>query len=76
MWEQHCAPLGVDHSKYKHEVVVHIEGRTAKVISRGSYGAFVERLDLDSGRRLARSVRKPVEDESFIERVRAWFGFK
>ena len=58
VWTQYCPSLGVAHSEYLHEVFVHIEGRTARVISRGSYGTFVERLDLDSGRRLARSVRK------------------
>ena len=58
LWERHCVSLGVMHSEYVHDVFVHIEGRTAKVISRGSSGTFVERLDLDSGRRLARSVRR------------------
>src|SRR5262249_57069 len=58
LWQQHCPPLDVCHSEYRHEVFIHIEGRTARVISRGSSGRFVERLDLDSGRRPARSVRK------------------
>jgi hypothetical protein len=58
IWEQNCAPLGVGHSEYYHDVFAHIEGNTIKVISRGSYGTFVERLDLDSGKRIARSVRK------------------
>jgi hypothetical protein len=74
VWEQACDCVGVDHSKYRHEVVVHLEGNTAKVISRGSYGAFVERLDLDTGRSLARSVRKPDERESIMDRVRRWLG--
>jgi hypothetical protein len=74
VWEQECDPLGVCHSKYKHEVVVHIEGRTARIISRGSYGAFVERLDLDSGRSLARSVRKSEQNDSFVGRLRRWLG--
>jgi hypothetical protein len=58
VWTQYCPPLGVAHSEYLHEVFVHIEGRTARVISRGSYGTFAERLELDSGTRVARSVRK------------------
>jgi hypothetical protein len=58
LWEQECAPLGVGHSEYQHDVFVQVEGRTLKVISRGSQGTLFERLDLDSGRRLARSVRK------------------
>lgn len=74
LWERECAPLGVPHSEYEHLVVVQIEGQTAKVISRGSSGTFVERLDLASGRSLARSVRKAAQDESFVERVRGWLG--
>lgn len=58
LWEQGCVPLGVRHSKYRHDVFVQIEGLTVKVVSRGSYGTFVERLDLDSGNRLARSERR------------------
>ena len=76
LWERGCAPLGVLHSEYEHQVFVQIEGQTAKVISRGSYGTFVERLDLASGRSLARSVRKTSQDESFVERVRGWLGRK
>jgi hypothetical protein len=76
VWEQRCPGLGVGHSEYEHRVVVQIEGRTARVISRGSYGAFVERLDLDSGKRLARSVRKAFVEESFVGRVRGWLGLK
>jgi hypothetical protein len=74
LWERECARLGVLHSEYEHQVVIQIEGQTAKVTSRGSSGTFVERLDLASGRSLARSVRKAAQDESFVERVRGWLG--
>jgi hypothetical protein len=58
LWVQSCAPVGVCHSEYYHDVFAHVEGNTIKIISRGSYGTFVERIDLHSGRRIARSVRK------------------
>jgi hypothetical protein len=58
LWEQAVAPLGVGHSEYQHEVFVWIEGTTLKVVSRGYGGTFVERLDLDSGKSLARSAKK------------------
>jgi hypothetical protein len=60
-WEQQCPPLGVAHTEYEHDVFVQVEGETLRVISRGSQGTFAERLDLQSGRRLARSVRMDKE---------------
>lgn len=62
IWEQRCDPIAVKwHSSYLHRVSVFVEGRTIRVVSRGSHGAFVERLSLRSGQRLARSVRKPID---------------
>jgi hypothetical protein len=58
LWEQAIAPLGVGHSEYLHDVFVWVEGTTVKVVSRGYGGTFVERLDFESGRSLARSARK------------------
>ncbi len=61
VWEQRCAGLGVTfHKSYMNCVFVWVEGGTIKVVSRGSFGTFVERLSLSSGRRLARSVRKQI----------------
>jgi hypothetical protein len=71
VWQQECDSVGVCHSEYYHEVAVHIEGRTVRIVSRGSYGAFVERLDIESGTSLVR-VRKSVQDGSFLDRVLIW----
>jgi hypothetical protein len=54
-WQTFCAPLGVGHSEYYHRATVAVEGEQVKVISRGSYGAFVEVLDTKSGRQIRRT---------------------
>lgn len=56
IWKQDCIGLGVLHSEYYHKAFVYIESNTVKVISTGSRGTFVERLDLSSGRRISRSI--------------------
>lgn len=53
-WRARCAPLGVNHSKYFHEAKLVVEGASVRVTSKGSYGWFVEVLDLKSGVRLDR----------------------
>jgi outer membrane protein assembly factor BamB len=53
-WRASCAPLGVDHSKYRHEAALRVEDGQVIVSSRGSAGKFVEWLDLRTGRRLKR----------------------
>jgi hypothetical protein len=57
-WEVMCPRLGVSHSKYRHLAVVEVRGGRLKVTSRGSYGTFVEALDAQTGRSLARRVIK------------------
>jgi outer membrane protein assembly factor BamB len=55
VWQSFCEPLGVPHSAYRHQATVALEGSTVKVISRGTRGTFVERLDLRSGERVGRT---------------------
>lgn len=55
-WEQRCDGLGVMHSEYFQEVFVYLEGETVRVVSWGSRGKFVERLALNSGKKLSRSI--------------------
>jgi hypothetical protein len=55
MWQARCAPLGVGHSKYRHHATVTTDGQKLRVTSRGSYGMFVEVLDLETGKRLKRT---------------------
>jgi hypothetical protein len=57
VWETDCAPIGVVHSEYEHEVTARVEGPVVWVTSRGSAGTFVEQIDLASGSRLSRTVR-------------------
>jgi hypothetical protein len=54
VWKSHCAGLGVGHSAYEHKAQVAIERRKLRVTSQGSYGTFVEWLDLGSGQHLER----------------------
>jgi outer membrane protein assembly factor BamB len=58
VWRARCEPLGVDHSKYRHNATVAIEGERLRVTSKGSFGTFVELLDLKTGKRLGRTVPK------------------
>jgi hypothetical protein len=55
VWAKNCEGLGVMHSEYFQEVFVYLEGDTLRVVSWGSSGKFVERLALNSGKRLSRS---------------------
>jgi hypothetical protein len=55
-WRAQCAPLGVDHSKYRHDVTVAVAGDRLRVTSKGSSGTFVEELDLQTGKQLKRTV--------------------
>jgi outer membrane protein assembly factor BamB len=52
VWRASCRGLGVSHSKYEQRAEAEIDGELVKVTSRGSYGTFVELLDLASGRQL------------------------
>src|SRR5262249_21923686 len=56
VWRAHCAPLGVGHSKYRHEGTVAVEGDRLRVTSEASGGTFVELLDLRTGKQLKRTV--------------------
>jgi hypothetical protein len=56
LWGQYCDGLGVMHSEYFQDVFVFVEGDTLRVVSWGSRGEFVERLALNSGKRLSRSI--------------------
>jgi hypothetical protein len=58
VWRARCAPLGRKHSKYEHNARVTIEGEQIRVTSRGSFGTFVEVLDLRTGKQLERTVSK------------------
>ena len=60
VWQARCAPLGVFHSKYRHRATATIEGDQVEVTSRGSFGMFVETLDLKTGRQIRRQ-RMPAE---------------
>jgi outer membrane protein assembly factor BamB len=57
-WEIGCRPLGVTHSEYYHDAVVELRGGRLIVTSRGSSGTFVEALDAETGRSIARRVIK------------------
>lgn len=57
-WEAYCDPVGVSHSKYRHQAMVVADGGRLKVTSRGSYGSFVEVLDAPTGRSLGRKQDK------------------
>jgi hypothetical protein len=55
VWRAMCKPLGVSHSKYRHSAAVTIEGDRVRVMSNGSFGDFIEVVDLATGKRLERS---------------------
>jgi hypothetical protein len=57
-WELMCPPLGVTHSEYEHRAVVEARGERLVVTSRGSHGTFVESLETQTGRSLARRIIK------------------
>jgi outer membrane protein assembly factor BamB len=57
VWKASCGSLGVGHSQYSHRGAVAVEKENVRVTSCGSYGTFVELLDLRSGRQLKRAVR-------------------
>jgi outer membrane protein assembly factor BamB len=57
-WETKCRGLGVAHSKYKHDAIAVADGGRLVVTSRGSYGTFVEALDMETGRLAGRRVIK------------------
>ena len=59
-WRARCASLGVKHSVYFHQVALAVEGDRLRVTSHGSYGTIVEVLDLKTGRRLSRTVSRPL----------------
>jgi outer membrane protein assembly factor BamB len=58
-WRAQCDHLGVEHSKYRHEAAVVVEGDRLRVTSVGSSGTFVEVLDLRSGKQLQRKRFDP-----------------
>ena len=54
-WLVHVDPLGVIHSKYRHEVHVTIENNEIRVNSRASGGSFYQRLNLSDGSTIDRT---------------------
>jgi outer membrane protein assembly factor BamB len=70
VWRARCAPLGVGHSKYRHDATVAVEGERLHVSSRGSYGTFVEVLDLRTGKQLYRRRRRIGEYNTLVWRIR------
>lgn len=60
LWRKHVEPLGVEHSKYRHEVFVSIDGLspdTIRVISIGEK-AIYESRSLTDGRQLSRKIKE------------------
>jgi hypothetical protein len=53
-WHVHAEPLGVEHSKYRHDMNVRVDGDKVIVHSEGSHGTFVELRDLETGSLLKR----------------------
>lgn len=53
-WRTDCAPLLVDHSKYRHRATVEAVAGQIKVVSEGSSGTFTELLDPETGRQQSR----------------------
>lgn len=53
-WESYCSGLGVFHSEYYHVADVQAVGEHLRVMSRGSSGAFVEILELKTGKSVGR----------------------
>jgi hypothetical protein len=58
VWWVRCASLGVEHSQYRHQAAVVVEGDRLRVTSKGAYGTFTEVLDLRTGKQLKRTVSK------------------
>jgi outer membrane protein assembly factor BamB len=58
VWQVSCNALGVAHSEYRQQTSLSISRHLLTVTSDGSYGSFVEVLDLETGRQLARVVDK------------------
>jgi len=58
VWRAWCAQLGVKHSQYLHDATVAVEGEHLRVNSWGSYGTFLEVLDLRTGKQLQRTAKK------------------
>ena len=56
-WRVTCPALGVEHSKYRHEVNLSRVGDRLKVVSVGSSGEFEEWLDLADGRSISRKIK-------------------
>lgn len=56
-WRVNCQGLGVEHSKYRHEVNLSRVGDRVKVVSVGSSGEFEEWLDLATGKQISRKVK-------------------
>ena len=54
-WRVHVQPLGVAHSKYRHEVHVRIEGEEVRVTSFGAKQIFEVRT-LKTGKLISRTV--------------------
>lgn len=55
-WRTQCQSLGVEHSKYRHDVELTRHGDRLKVVSLGSGGKFEEWLDLATGKQLRRTI--------------------
>lgn len=61
LWRKHVEPLGVEHSKYRHEVHVSIDRLTPDTIRVTSIGKSIiyEARALSDGRKISREI-KPV----------------
>jgi len=55
VWKEYVAPLGVKHSKYRHEVHVYVEKKELIVISLGVQ-RILERRDMATGKQLTREI--------------------
>lgn len=56
-WKAYCQPLKVPHDAYDHSAKVTVDGEKLRVTSKGSYGTFVEILELKTGRQLERTLK-------------------
>jgi hypothetical protein len=59
IWQAKCEGLGVAHSKYFQDVTVTADDHTVNVKSIGSFGTFLETLDLASGKQISRQSPAP-----------------
>lgn len=57
VWRIRCKPLGVAHSIYSHQVRLKKSGNQIVVTSHGSGGVFLDRLDLEKGKLVERTVK-------------------